>query len=101
MQVLKMLIYFMMILEIGKEYGDDAEQRHIGTEVIDRLDAIAVGEVAEHGRCHATDTKGKSEKQARDHAELCRQKFLSVKQNSRESRRQYEAGTEAHNRRQR
>ena len=56
--------------EVGQQECDYAEQRHVGTDMIDRLDAVAVGESAEHGRCHTAHSEGKSEKQSGDHAEF-------------------------------
>lgn len=80
--------------KIRQEGSHDAEKGHVGTEIIDGLNSVAVSEVAEHSRGNASDTESESEEEAGNHAELCREEFLSIKQYCGEGRREHEAGTE-------
>lgn len=80
--------------EVGEEVGDEAEEGHVGAEVIDSLDAGGVGEVAEHCRRHAGDAECKAEKESRHHPELVGQQFLRVEKYSRECRRKHESDAE-------
>ena len=80
--------------EVRQEPGHQSEQRRVGARTVDRLDAVRIGEVAQHGRGDARDAERESEEEARHEAQLAGQQLLGVEQDRRKGRGEHEAGAE-------
>ena len=52
--------------QVGQEPGDQSDQRHIATDIVDRFYSIMVSQIPQYGRCDPRHPESKSEKQAGD-----------------------------------
>ena len=70
--------------EVREEGGQDADGGKIGADVVDEIDAGAVGEFAERGRADTSQAEGQAEKQAGDHANSSGHELLPINEDCRE-----------------
>ena len=52
--------------QIRQEPGNQSDERHIATDIVDRFYSIMVSQISQHGRCDPRHPEGKPEKQAGD-----------------------------------
>src|SRR6204780_5428880 len=61
---------------IRQEHGEEAERRQVGAKVVDKINALDVGDLAEHRRADAADAEGEAKEQARNQADLAGHQLL-------------------------
>ena len=54
------------LFKVGQEPRNQSDERHISTDVIDRLYSIPVGHIPQYGRCDPRHPESKTEKKAGD-----------------------------------
>ena len=70
--------------QVWQQRGEEADQREIGTDLEDELDALAIGHGAEHGGADAAESEGKAEEEAGHCAHFAGDELLRVNEDGRE-----------------
>ena len=81
--------------EIRKQRSQQTDEREIGADVEDELDALAVGKCTENGGADATQAEGEPEEEAGHGADFAGDELLGVNENGGEGRGEDEADDRA------